>query len=387
MNKDSFSKSENLQKENFLDKKVYDIAIIGAWASGIFASIHIPENLNVILLEKMGKVASKVLLSWGERCNVSNMYIDMETDFCGENKKVLHSLFHSFSQYDMIDWLEKEWIKIKEEENGRLLLQSGNASELVSLFEKKLQKKNITLRKNFAVVSLEKKEDIFYISWEKYRIEAKKVVIATGGKSFAQVGTDGYGYTLAKSFWIKIIPPYKWLIGINTQEDLSSLAWVKGENLKIKVKSNEKIIIVEKGNLLFTHFGISWPIIFNTSLKLWEYARGCGIKKDENLFLKENIELILDFSETNTPKRCEKFFNLSEEKKEISLHFNDFRSWKEAKVSGGWVALDTLNKNLESKEVPWLYFIGEVLDITGKTGGYNLQLAWSTGYHLAKNIA
>ena len=379
MRTDNSTKSKN-------SGQFYDVAIIGAWASGIFASIHIPENLNIILLEKTGKIASKVLLSWGERCNVSNMYIDKETDFCGKNKKVLHSLFHSFSQYDMLDWLEKQWIQVQEEENGRLLLKSGDACELVYMFEKKLQKKNITLKKNFPVISLEKKDDIFFITWESMNLRVKKVVIATGGKSFAQVGTDGYGYSLAKKFWIKIIPPYKWLTGINTQEDLSVLAGIKVEKLRLKVSAQWKIISEETGSILFTHFWISGPIVFNTSLKLWEYARKNGVEQDENIFLKENIELWVDFSKKEIPKKCKSFFNISQENTQIKLLFNDFRSWKEAKVSGGWVALDELSKNFESKKLPWLYFIGEVVDLTGKTGGYNLQLAWSMGYHLAKNI-
>lgn len=369
-----------------MQEKIYDIVIIGGWASGIFASLHLPKNLSKIILEKTDKIGSKVLLSWGERCNVSNMYIEDEEDYVGENKKILLSLFHKFSQYDMLDWLKEKGIQTHIEDNGRIILSRGKSEEIVNLFKKEMSKNEVKLKTNFPVETLEKEKDFFMIfSWEN-KILAKNVIIATGGKSFAQIGTDGWGYTLAKNFDISLVEPYKWLCGITTKQDLSHLSGTS-IILYFFIYTEGKLIYSTKGSLLFTHFWISWPVVFNGVLKIWEYLRKKWITNEEINYIKENIEIKLLFSPENITKKINDFFLFEGEEKEAILHINDFRSWKEVKVTGGGVKLNELNKNFESKKVPGLYFIGEVLDITGKSGGFNLQLAWSEAYTLAKSFS
>ncbi len=385
-----------------MQEKIYDIAIIGGWASGIFASLHLPKNLSKIILEKTDKIGSKVLLSWGERCNISNMYIEDEEDYVGENKKIILSLFHKFSQYDMLDWLKEKGIQTHIEDNGRILLSRGKSEEIVNLFKKEMNKNEVELKTNFSIENIEKEEDYFTIySWDasikleifqkqevsrENKILAKKVIIATGGKSFAQIGTDGWGYTLAKKFDISLVEPYKWLCGITTKQDLSHLSGTS-VILDFFIYAEGKLIYSTKGSLLFTHFWISWPVVFNGVLKIWEYLRKKSITSEEINYIKENIEIKLLFSPENITKKINDFFVFEGEEKEATLHINDFRSWKEAKVTGGGIKLNELNKNFESKKVPWLYFIGEVLDITGKSGGFNLQLAWSEAYTLAKSFS
>lgn len=370
-----------------MQEHIFDIAIVGGGASGIFSAIHLPKNLSKIILEKTNKIGTKVLLSGWERCNVSNMYIEDEKDYVGENKKILLSLFHHFSQYDMIHWLEKEGIKTHTEDNGRIILDSGKSEEIVKLFEKKIQENDAILKTNFSVNDIEKKDDIFVILWENgEKICAKKVIIATGGKSFAQIGTDWWGYNLAKKFGIEIVEPYKGLCGITTKEDFSSLSWISCL-VECNIYDKEKNFFKEKWNMLFTHFWISWPLIFHIVLKIGEYIRNKGITyENEIAYIKENIDVKLIFSWNNIPKKILNFPLFDKEKNEIILKINDFRSWKEAKVTGGGVKLNELNKNFESKKVSGLYFIGEVLDITGKSGGFNLQLAWSEAYVLAKSF-
>jgi predicted flavoprotein YhiN len=417
-----------------MQEKIYDIAIIGGWASGIFTSLHLPKNLSKIILEKTDKIGSKVLLSWGERCNISNMYIEDEEDYVGENKKILLSLFHKFSQYDMLDWLKEKGIQTHIEDNGRILLSSGKSEEIINLFKKEMSKNEVELKTNFPIENIEKEEDYFTIySWDasikleisqkqevwgrnffvkwaylwvsdwakkfsdekvqsfseisrENKIFAKKVIIATGGKSFAQIGTDGWGYTLAKKFDISLVEPYKWLCGITTKQDLSHLSGTS-VILDFFIYAEGKLIYSTKGSLLFTHFWISWPVVFNGVLKIWEYLRKKWITSEETNYIKENIEIKLLFSPENITKKINDFFVFEGEEKEATLHINDFRSWKEAKVTGGGIKLNELNKNFESKKVFWLYFIGEVLDITGKSGGFNLQLAWSEAYTLAKSFS
>lgn len=172
-----------------------------------------------------------------------------------------------------------------------------------------------------------------------------------------------------------------------TREDLSEIS---GSTVFVDISllDGEKLIYSESdGSFLFTHFGISGPMIYNAVVKLGEYLRSKNISAgQESAYISQNISLEIHFSENSMTKKLEKFFSLSPENMEITLHINDLRSWHEAKVTGGWVLLDELDKNFQSKIIPHLYFIGEVIDITGKTGGFNLQSAWSQGYVVGKSL-
>ncbi len=369
-----------------MNEKVYDLAVIWAWAAGIFACINAPKTMSKILIEKNEKIGKKVLLSGGERCNVSNIDITPENDYFGKNKKVLHSLFKKFSNYDMIDWLESRWVQTHIEDRGRIILHSGKAQELVTLLEKELRENNTQILCNFWVESLKKEDEIFVIqSWET-KIYAKKVVVSTGGKSFAQVGTDGWGYRLAKEFGIELVEPYKWLCALITKEDLKELS---GSTvfLTFRLFDDTKEIYSEYGSFLFTHFWLSGPLVFNGVIRLWEHLREKWIHQDEHLYIKDHIHAKLVFDSEHLTKRVRDFFGLDEENMETTLHINDLRSWAEAKVTWGGVVVDELDKHFQSKKVPGLYFIGEVLDLTGKTGGFNLQVAWSAGYVVWKSFS
>lgn len=365
---------------------MYDVAIIWAWASGIFAGIHAPKNLKKVLLEKNNKLWVKVLLSGGERCNVSNIDINPEEDYFWKNKKALLGLFKKFSNYDMMSWLEERGIETQIEDRGRIILKSWKSVELVNLLTSELQKNNCEIITNFPATRIEKNGDIFTIYSEEKKIEAKKVIIATWGKSFAQVGTDGWGYKIAESFWIEVVTPYKWLCWLVTREDLSSISW-STLMLTLEIYDTNKLIYSEYGSFLFTHFWLSGPLIFNGVLKIGEHLRNLGVWSDNEVsYIKENISIKLVFDTEKLTKRVEKFFELTEEKMDAILHINDLRSWSEAKVTGGWVLLDELSNTFESRKVPGLYFIGEVLDVTGKTGWFNLQSAWSEGYVVGKSL-
>lgn len=368
-----------------MNTPLYDLAVIWAGAAGIFACIHAPKNMTKILLEKNDKIGKKVLLSGGERCNVSNIDINPEVDYFGKNKKALHALFSKFSNYDMIDWLESRGVKTHIEDRGRIILHSGKAQELVSLLDTELRKNNTQIVTNFAVEDVEKEGEIFLIKSGENIIKAKKVVISTGGKSFAQVGTDGWGFRLAEKYGIALTEPYKWLCGLITKQDLKELS---GSTLFLEFRlfDGKKLLYSEYGSFLFTHFGLSGPLVFNGVIRLGEYLRDIWVIENETTYIKDHITIELVFNEEHMTKRVRDFFELREEKMSVSLEVNDLRTWAEAKVTGGGVMIDELNKDFECKKVPWLYFIGEVLDLTGKTGGFNLQVAWSAGYVVGKSL-
>jgi len=194
------------------------------------------------------------------------------------------------------------------------------------------------------------------------------------------VGTDGFGYVIAKQFGIEMTDPYRGLCGMVTREDLAELSG-STLDLTLSLFDDKKLLYDEKGSFLSTHTGLSGPIVFNAVIKLGEHLRKLGIKESQQKsYFEEHITTKLTFNEESMTKRVKSFFGLDETVNDTVLHLQDLKSWNEAKVTGGGVKLSELNNCFESKKIENLYFIGEVLDLTGKTGGFNLQQAWATGY-------
>jgi hypothetical protein len=395
--------------------KHYDIIIIWAWASGLFTAIESPAYLSKLIIEKNKNAWAKILLSWWERANVSNIDIDPEKDYFGKNKKALISFFKRYNNYDLISYFSDNWIKIVEEDRWRLILESWNSKELLDFFLKKVKQNHTDIIYNSKVVDIikniaplnkvELKGDFLIIleNWTKYACD--KLVITTWWKSYSQVWTTWDWYKWATKFWHTIINPHRWLSALVTKKDLAGISWVS-TTLKLEIYSNisKKTIYNEEWPILFTHFWLSWPIIFNSSIAIWEYINSLDLKQfvedidfsniPENekndyitrQFIRENIVIKLYFNNEITPKRIIKFFNLNEENKEVNLDLQDYRTWKEAKVTWWWVKIDELTNNLESKLIPWLYFAWEILDITWKTWWFNLQFAWTSWHIVGKNL-
>jgi predicted flavoprotein YhiN len=210
--------------------------------------------------------------------------------------------------------------------------------------------------------------------------------VSAGWRSFMHVWTVWDSFKYAENFWINVIKPHRGLSGLVTREDLKEVSWVSTKvNLELISKSDKKPIYRELWPILFTHFWVSWPIIHNCWVALWEYLNSKKVENEEE-YLKENISIKITFDLGECSKSLVKFFELSEENLEKKLNIIDYRSWKEAKVTGWWVALDELTNKLESKSISWLYFAWEALDLTWKTGWFNLQLAWSSWALVWKSI-
>lgn len=366
-----------------------DFVIIGWWAAGLFASIFAPKEYKKLILEKTDKLGTKVLLSGWERANLTNIDIESQRDYFGQNKKAMISILNKFSQYDTISFFEEAGIKTVEEDRWRIILESGNSRELVDFLIKKSKENNTQIKTNFEVVDIEKKDDFFEIIWRNWeKIESKKVLIRTWWQSFAQVWTTWDRYDFASKYNIKIVAPYRALSAFATKKDLSSISGISCVlSMNLFDKSNNKQIYQEQGPFLFTHFWVSGPIVFNASVALWEYLNKINLKEEDfEKFILENIALKLEFNIEKTPKRLLQFFEISEDNIEIILDLQNWRSWKEAKATWWGILLDELTNNLESKQIQGLYFAWECLDLTGKTGWFNLQLAWSTWFVVWNSI-
>lgn len=365
---------------------MYDVIIVWAWRAGLYVAINAKKEYKKLILEKNSKPWIKVLLSWWERANLSNINIEPLRDYFGQNKKSLLSIFARYNNYDVIEFFEKNGITISQEDRWRLILSSWNSRELLDFLLKKIFENNTILKTDSQVLDISKKDDIFIVKTNLLDYKTKKVVLSCWWTSFSQVWTTWDWYIMCNNLWINVISPHRWLCGLVTKKDLSTISWVSCI-VDLSLYDWNKFIYNEKWPLLFTHFWISWPIVFNTAVALWEYINKLQISVDnQNEFIKNNILVSIKFELSLTSKSIIKFFELSQDYLEISLELQDYRSWKEAKVTWWWVDIDELDKNLQSKNIPWLYFCWEILDITGKTWGFNLQFAWSSWYIVGTNL-
>ncbi len=349
----------------------YDVIIIWAWASWLFAWLNLNKNIKKIILEKTSKIWTKLLLSWWERANVTNMNIDIQGDYFSQNKKFLYAPFSKYSNWDFIEFCSINWLKLVEEDRGRMILESWNSKEILNLFLNKINKNNCEIKLNSQVKKIKKNNQNLYkiilTNWNKYL--TKNIIISTWWKSFFQTWTTWDWYNFAQEFWLDIVKTFPWLTWITTKKDLSQLSWISCMcELNLFDIKRKKSIYKENWPLLFTHFWLSWPIIFNTSLAIWQ-----------NLWF-ENIIIKLEFELVNLSKKIINFLELSQEKTEIEFEIHSLRNLKEAKVTIGWINLNEFDNVLQTKKHSWLFFIWEIVDITWKTWGYNLQWCWTSAY-------
>ena len=413
------------------------VIVIGGGPAGIISAISSARNGdNVILIEKNNSLGKKLLITGKGRCNITSS-IDI-SDFIKNvpgNGKFLYSAFQSFTNIDIIKLIEENGIKVKEERGNRIFPVTDNAKDVLMCFEKELRKyKNIEIRLNTkAKEILEENKEVRGILLESgEKLLTSKVIIATGGKSYPLTGSTGDGYKMTSKLGHTVGKIRGSLVPLTADKILcQSMQGLSLRNVKIQIKDLEKNkkIYEDFGEMLFTHFGISGPTILSSSAHLLRY-------KEIDRLLKENkIKLIIDLkpalSEEELDKRIRRDFeefinkefknslekllpkkmiesviNLSginpikkvneitkEERKNLvnliknfEVSIDGFRPVEEAIVTAGGISVKEINpKTMESKLVKGLYFAGEVIDVDAYTGGFNLQIAYSTGYTAGLN--
>lgn len=363
---------------------IYDVIIVWAGAAGLYVWIYIDKKYKKLILEKTAKPWMKVLLSWGERANVSNMDIVPERDYFTQNKKFLLSIFSRYNQWDIMSFFAENGINIVEEDRSRLILESWDSKELLNCLLDNIKKNNCELKVSQDVKNIEKLADWNYSVtidwWQKYI--AKNVVVSSWWKSFWHIWTTWEWYNIAQNLWINLVSPYRTLCWMATKRDLSEVSWVSvALDMTVVDKNSKKPIYQEFWPILFTHFWISWPIVHNLSNAIWEYLNKLWLKEtDFEKYILDNLSLDLVFDPENTPKRLVKFFEITEDNREVNIELQNWRSWKEAKATGWWIDTNELDNNMQAKKYDWLYFIWEVVDVTWKTWWFNLQWAWSSAY-------
>ena len=394
------------------------IAIIGGGPAGMMCAIKAAENHQVTIFEKNEKLGKKLFITGKGRCNLTN-YCD-EREFLKNivnNSSFMYSSIYSFSPFTTYYYFEELGLPLKVERGNRVFPASDKSSDVIKAYEKKLKDLGVKINLNYEVTSIEKVDGKFIING---REKFDKVVIASGGISYKLTGSTGDGYKFAKDFGHKVIDQVPGLIGINLKNNFS-LAGLTLKNVELKVLKDKKILSREFGEMLFTHRGISGPIVLTTSSKI-------NRLKDFEMYLdlkpaldpeKLDARILRDFHE-NQNKNLEnvmksllprdliiyvlesagifgdkKVNQITKEDRErlvrtiknFSLKFDSLDDIDRAIVTSGGVDVKDIDpKTMESKKVKGLYFIGEVLDLDGLTGGFNIQIANSTGYSCGINL-
>ena len=392
------------------------VGIIGAGPAGIFAAINIKnENNEVFLFDKNNEIGKKLRITGNGRCNITNTaYYDQFLDKILRNKNFMYSSFSKFDNFSMIDFLKSENIEIKIEDQGKVFLKSDDANEILAMFNRIIKRKNIKFIGNTKLKKIEKlKSGQFLLHSENKAYYFDDLIIATGGLSYPKTGSTGDGYKFAKSFGHKIIDPKPSLTPLYIKERFPIKA-LSISNVTIKAQGKNRSYL-EYGDILISNNFITGPAALSFQAKIcrddidkvWiDFLADYSFESLDKIFLQrlnespkknitntfnnlinENIlEIILDRLKIN---RDIKSLELNKKKREdIIANIKDFsvvlankENFNNAVITSGGVDVKEINpKSMESKLVNNLYFIGEILDVDALTGGFNLQIAFSTAY-------
>jgi predicted Rossmann fold flavoprotein len=405
-----------MEKEN-----IFDVAVIGGGPGGMMAAVRASElGAKVILLEKNKNLGRKLLLTGNGRCNITNADFDLKNlvSRYGGNGGFLFPLFSKFGPKDVIDFFEKEKVKTKVERGKRVFPKSNKAKSVLSVFLRILKRNEVVILCNSKVHRLSLKDNKIrkIVLDNKKEIFAKNYVVATGGFAYPATGSTGDGIRWAKALGQKTEKEKPVLVPLKIKD-----GWVKElqglglKNVEIEVVSGKRKI-KRFGELLFTHYGVTGPIILDVSKEVGEILGEVKIfldlkpaldykKLDERIqrdFQKYSNKLFKNALDDLLPKKMIpiiiKMTKISEKKKineitkeerkvltnllkKVEMTVDGLMGFDLAITSCGGVSLEEIdNKTMRSKKISNLLFAGEIIDVDGPTGGFNLQLCWSTGY-------
>ncbi|HFD2056638.1 TPA: NAD(P)/FAD-dependent oxidoreductase [Clostridium perfringens] len=403
------------------------VIVIGAGPAGMMAAISAAENHEVILLEGNERIGKKLFITGKGRCNVTNAKdISEFFDFIPGNPHFLYSALYTYTNIDVMNFFENAGVKLKVERGSRVFPNSDKSSDIISGLSRGLNEAGVDLRLHSKVKDVifnnNKIEAVILENGSK--VKGDYFIITTGGKSYPLTGSTGIGFDLAKKMGHTIVEPKPSLVPIEIEEswvrELQGLS-LRNIELKIKNKKNSKVVYSGQGEMLFTHFGISGPLVlsgsrfikdgdrFEISLDLKpaleEKQLDLRIQKDfkknlnkdfknslDELLPKKIIPVIIELSKIDENKKVnsitkEERRTLLNLLKNLTFTVKGLRDISEAIVTAGGVSTKEIDPStMQSKIVDNLYFAGEVIDVDAFTGGYNVQIALSTGYLAGKSI-
>lgn len=399
-----------------------EIIIAGGGAAGMMAAIAAAEHgCSVLLLEQNEKTGKKLYLTGKGRCNVTNA---CETNdlFCQitRNAKFMYSAVYTYDNFRVMDFFKENGIPLKTERGGRVFPVSDHSSDIIRGLTNAMHRLGVTVKTGTKIASIQHLQERFVITdTDKNTYTADKVILATGGLSYPSTGSTGDGYVFARQFGHTIIKQYPGLTAFTAKEDyIFQMQGLSLKNVRALIRAGSKTIYDDFGELLFTHFGVSGPLMLSASsiageqvskqpLQLFidlkpalsEDQLDCRILRDfeessnkqfkntlNHLLPAKIIPAVICLSGIHPEKKANEI--TKEERKKLLHILKNFpatltglRGFEEAIITRGGVNVKEINPStMESKLVRGLYFAGELLDVDALTGGYNLQIAWSSGY-------
>ncbi len=384
----------------------------------------------VTIIEKMPSFGKKLLITGKGRCNItSSLYMSEFIKNTPGNGQFLYSAFQNYTNTDIINFLKNQGLEVKEERGNRIFPVTDKSVDVLNCFLKKINELNIKCMLNTRVEKILIKDNkILGLRTQKQIIQTDKIILATGGKSYPLTGSNGDGYKIASEIGHKIteIKPSLVPLVIFEKEECRKVQGLSLKNVGIKIidENKNKLIYEDFGEMIFTHFGISGPIILSSSAHLVRY------KEIENLLRNKKIKIYIDLKPALTEEQLNERIlrdfkefknkqfkhsldkllpqkmipliiektNIDEEKKvneitkeerkklvnllkKLEFTVKDFRPVEEAIITSGGISTKEINpKTMESKLIEGLYFAGEIIDVDAYTGGFNLQIAYSTGF-------
>ena len=378
--------------------KIYDVLILGAGASGLMCASYLDENLQVAIVDANDKVAKKLKISGGGKCNITNVEVS-ENNFDGDEELVEYAL-SVFSKDDLLKFLHNNGVEPVVRKD-RYYFCKNSSDEIINILKTKTQHFDTLL--NREIIELKKENEIFKLKTSKGILKSKKIIVATGGKSFKNLGASEIGLKIAKDFGLKVKEFIPALVGMTLQKDQFWMKDLSGLSCYVHITVDDKIL---KEDMLFAHKGMSGPVVLSASLYWQKGNVSVNFLPNDNIINLINSSKKLVSSVIPLPKRLSRAIlkaldvediecgKLNKESIANLKKIHDYKfapagnfGFTKAEVSRGGVLSSELNRyTLESLDVECLYFIGEVVDVTGELGGYNFQWAFSSGIVCAKNI-
>lgn len=410
------------------------IAVIGGGAAGLATAIFAAETAEssrrctIVVLDGARSIGAKILVSGGGRCNVTHDVVEA-TDFFG-NRRIIKNVLAAFSVDDTIGWFDSMGVELKREETGKLFPVTNKARTVLNALLDRCRALDVDIRTDHRVVNVERvigSGPHFLVTHRHGTLRAEKVVLATGGRSLRKSGSDGFGYELARSLGHDVTPTVPALVPLLLDDrmfhkTLSGLS----QDVELTTTVGGKVVDRRIGSLLWTHFGISGPVVMDTS-RFWTLAlvRGGTVELSANFlpgstpeqvktWLMEEAALHPRRSVVHTvalrlPDRCAQALCLQvqcDPRQAIGqvrrtdrdrlvaalarfpLRVMRDRGWNYAEVTAGGVPLEEISfRTMESRLAPALYLVGEILDCDGRIGGFNFQWAWATGKIAGRALA
>ncbi len=413
-----------------MESQIYDVAVIGGGPAGMMSAGRSAELGNkVILLEKNSSLGVKLLITGGGRCNVTNAESDVRKFLkkYKDSDKFLFSAFSQFSVKDTLEFFNSRGMATKVEAENRVFPISDSAQSVWDVLFEYLKKGKVEIKTNASVIGFETDNNLITGIKLKNKeiIKAKKIILATGGTSRPETGSTGDGFNWLRDLGHNIIASNEALVPISIKDKwVKDLSGVTLQNIKLTTFQNNTKQESHKGKLLFTHFGISGPTVLNMSKDIGELLKYGEVeikldllphldhgmlnsklqelfKLDDKKKIKNSLDSLIpsalvslvlklsniDEDKTNNSITREERMKLIEIIKNISMQVNDLLGSDKAIVSSGGVDLTEVDfSTMQSKKISNLYLVGDVLNIDRPSGGYSLQLCWTTGYVAGGNV-